>query len=127
MHKMTAEWVRKAEADFRLATMLARSKEPWHDQLCFHCQQSAEKYLKALLQEVGQPVPRTHNLAALRTLLLSHYASLRSFRRGLEFLSRFAVGPRYPTYDAIKRQAASALRRAGRVCAECRMLLGLRL
>src|SRR5260370_1181345 len=126
MHKMTAEWVRKAEADFQLAVKLGRDKEPWHDQICFHCQQSAEKYLKALLQELGQPVPRTHNLLALRTSLLPFHSLLRPFRRGLEFLSRFAVGPRYPNYDATKRQAASALRSAGDVRAACCTLLGIR-
>jgi HEPN domain-containing protein len=106
--------------------MLARSRDPFHDQVCFHCQQSAEKYLKALLQELGLPVPRTHNLLALRTLLLAHHGFVRPWRRGLEFLSRFAVGPRYPLYDSRKRQAVSALRWAGKVRHACRPLLGLR-
>jgi hypothetical protein len=47
-------------------------------------------------------------------------------RRGLDFLSRFAVGPRYSLYDARKRQAASALRWAGKVRRACRPLLGPR-
>jgi HEPN domain-containing protein len=29
---------------------------------CFHCQQSGEKYLKALIQELGVFPPRTRNL-----------------------------------------------------------------
>ena len=126
MQKMTAEWVDKAEKDYRVALMLARRHEPFHDTVCFHCQQSAEKYLKALLQEWGLPVPRTHNLPALRILLLPHHGFLRPWRRGLEFLSRFAVGPRYPLYDAKKRQATSALRWAGKVRHACRDLLGLK-
>ena len=47
MKKLTREWVRKAEADYRLAAKLAADKESFYDQLCFHCQQAAEKYLKA--------------------------------------------------------------------------------
>ncbi len=125
MQSLTAEWVKKVEKDYQLAVRLARSREPFHDQLCFHCQQSAEKYLKALLQELGLPVPRTHNLLALRTLLLPHHVFRRPLRRGLEFLTRFAVGPRYPLYDATKRQAASALRWAREVRAICRTLLGV--
>jgi len=117
---------RQGERDYQAATLLTRSDDHFHDQVCFHCQQSAEKYLKALLQELGLPVPRTHNLLALRTLLLPHHGFVRSLRRGLEFLSRFAVGPRYPLYDASKRQAASALRWAGKVRRACRDLLGLR-
>src|SRR5713226_2976703 len=35
MQSLTAEWVDKAEKDYRLAVRLARSREPFHDQLCF--------------------------------------------------------------------------------------------
>jgi HEPN domain-containing protein len=45
MKRATREWIRKAEADYRLAEVIAHGSEPFHDQLCFHCQQSAEKYL----------------------------------------------------------------------------------
>jgi len=126
MQKLTAEWVKKAEGDYRVALVLSRGSEPFHDQICFHCQQCGEKYLKALLQELGLPVPRTHGLVALRNLLLEHHPSLANLRRGLEFLSRFAVGPRYPMFQAKKRQAVSAVRWANRVREECRTLLGIR-
>ena len=53
MKRMTREWTRKAEADFRAAEILAAGRERFHDQVCFHCQQSTEKYLKALLEEQG--------------------------------------------------------------------------
>ena len=53
MKRLTAEWVVKAEADFDAAHELASSKSRLHDSVCFHCQQSAEKYLKALLAERG--------------------------------------------------------------------------
>ena len=92
MKKMTREWVQKAEADYRLAAKLGRGKESFHDQLCFHCQQAAEKYLKALLEELGQPIPRTHLLRDLINLLAAHHPSLRAYRRGAVFLTRFAVG-----------------------------------
>jgi len=53
------------------------------------------------------------------------HPNLRSLKRGFHFLTDFAVDTRYPGNRANKRQAASALRWAGRVRAECRMLLGL--
>lgn len=126
MKKATREWVRKAEDDYRAAAKLARGREPFHDQVCFHCHQSAEKYLKALLEELGSAVPKTHNLDDVLSLLLPHHASLRSLRRGLIFLTDFAVGTRYPGENASKRQAASAFRWAGRVRDACRTLLGVR-
>ena len=106
--------------------MIARGSEPFHDEQCFHCQQSAEKYRKALLAELSLPVPKTHVLKNLLALLLPHHPSLAGLRRGCTFLTRFAVETRYPGDHANKRQAASALRWADRVRGECRHLLGLR-
>src|SRR5260370_9407252 len=78
------------------------------------------------VEELGQPIPRIHILRDLLGLLLPHHPSLRSFSRGLKFLTRFAVGVRYPDDKATKRQAVSALRWAGRVRDACRTLLGIR-
>ena len=126
MKKLTAEWVKKAEADFVIAQQSSRSEIPLHDGVCFHCQQCAEKYLKAVMEELGLTVPRTHNLVALLPLLTPHHDSLQSLRRGLDFLTRFAVDPRYPGDRTSKRQAQSALRWAERVRTDCRALLGIR-
>ena len=109
MKRLTKEWVRKAEADYRAAGNLDRGSDPLPDQVCFLCQQCAEKYLKALLEELGLTVPRTHVLGGLLTLLLPHHPSLRSLRRGMSLLTRFAVGPRYPGYRVSKREASAAL------------------
>lgn len=117
--------MRKAEGDFIAIRKLARGTEPAHDATCFHCQQAAEKYLKALLEELSRTVPRTHHLVALLHLLLPHHGSLSRLRRGLDFLTRFAVDTRYPGDDATKRQAAAAERWAGKVRDTCRKLLGL--
>ena len=37
----------QGQRDYRAARKLAAGKEPFHDQLCFFCQQAAEKDLKA--------------------------------------------------------------------------------
>jgi HEPN domain-containing protein len=126
MKRTTREWVRKAESDFQLAATIARGPQAFPDEQCFHCQQSAEKYLKALLDDLALPVPRTHVLKDVWAPLVSHHPSLKGFRRGLTFLTRFAVDTRYPGDSASKRQAASALRWAGRVRDACRVILGLR-
>jgi HEPN domain-containing protein len=118
--------VRKAEADWRVARSLARKKPPLHDAVCFHCQQSAEKYLKALLEELRIAVAKTHELEKLLTAVQPHHPELRSLKRGLVFLTRFAVDIRHPGAGATKRQAASALRWAGGVRAAARALLGIR-
>ena len=53
MKRQTAKWVHKAERDWEVAHKLAGEGPPPRDIVCFHCQQAAEKYLKALLQESG--------------------------------------------------------------------------
>src|SRR5438105_4869822 len=125
MKKTTREWVRKAEADYRLARKIASGSEPFHDQQCFHCQQSAEKYLKALLEELGQPIQRTHLLLEVLRDLLPFHSSLQAYRRGLDFPTRFAVGARYPGFTASKREAQAALRWLERVRTAARSLLNI--
>jgi HEPN domain-containing protein len=125
MKKTTREWVRKAEADLRGARNLSRKTPPLHDLVCFHCQQGGEKYLKGLLEELGLMVPKTHDLEQLRVKLHPHHPSLLSLRRGLGFLTNFAIATRYPGDNATKRQATSALRWAERVRALVRALLGI--
>jgi HEPN domain-containing protein len=125
MKRTTREWAAKAEGDYRPATKLARGKNTVHDAVCFHCKQSAEKNLKALLEKLNIDIEKTHALERVLDVLLPHHSILRSLRRGLSFLTNFAVDPRYPGMTATKRQAASALRWAGRVRAACRTLLGL--
>src|SRR5690348_6294952 len=126
MKNLTAEWVRKAEVDYRVARKLAKSRPPMHDPVCFSCQQTVEKYLKALMEEQGLVVPRTHNLEDLLNLLLPSPPSLLALRRGCKFLIQFAVDVRYPGFYARKRQAEAALRWANRVRDTCRAMLGIR-
>jgi HEPN domain-containing protein len=126
MKRTTREWVQKANVDLRGARKLAPARPPMHDLVCFCCQQSAEKYLKAILVELGRSAPRTHNLEDLLGLLLPDYPQLKSLRRGLKFLIQFAVEARYPGFNASKSQAAAALRWAGRVADTCRSVLGIR-
>lgn len=96
MKRLTARWIRKAEADLAIAAALREDPRPFHDGVCFHCQQSAEKYLKALMKELGLSVVRTHDLTLLLNDLAPHDRTLEKFRRSLRTLSRFAVNYRYP-------------------------------
>jgi HEPN domain-containing protein len=125
MKRETARWVRKAEADFQGARRLAEGKPALHDLICFHCQQAAEKYLKALLQDFGLAVPRIHDLENLLLSLLPHDPSLKKLGRSLAALTPFAVDYRYPGDSATKRDAQAALRRTDRVRQEIRRRLGL--
>ncbi len=83
MKRLTRDWVAKAEGDFRTKEREARvRREPNYDDICFHAQQCAEKYLKARLCEAGLPVPKIHDLVALILYALARAAGLTGmFRR----------------------------------------------
>ena len=115
MQRLTAEWVRKAEADWRAARAMLEAKPAIIDPACFHCQQVVEKFFKALLQERGLPIPHTHDLVHLLGLLVPHDASLARVGRGLDVLTTYAVENRYPGIHATSRKAKAAYRRAERV------------
>lgn len=125
MKKLTREWIRKAEEDYAAAQKLATGKPPLRDGACFHCQQAAEKFLKALLQELGLPIPYTHDLIELLERILVKDATLKLPRPGLASLTHFAVDYRYPGKFASARQLQSALRLVGNVRQEIRMRLGI--
>lgn len=78
-----------------------------------------------MLQQLGLPVPRTHNLDSLLQHLLPHDATLLPLRRRLVNLTRFAVEYRYPGLSASTRQANAAVRGATLVREELRRRLGL--
>lgn len=57
-------WMLKGDSD-RLDTQRALASPGPYYTACFHTQQAAEKYLKALLALAAQPIPRTHDLVVL--------------------------------------------------------------
>jgi HEPN domain-containing protein len=111
MKPLTREWVMKAEEDFEVARRLSRSRSiPLWNAVCFHSQQCAEKYLKAVLQDNEKPIPKIHHLPALLNLLIDHHPLWESMRDGLTLLGGFAVEFRYPGESATKTDAANALK-----------------
>ncbi|MGP0065283.1 MAG: HEPN domain-containing protein [Isosphaeraceae bacterium] len=125
MKRLTAKWVRKAEDDLGGAKRLERDDPPYHDLVCFHRQQSAEKYLKAVLQEWEPVPPRTHDLVRLLDLLLPRDPDLGRLRRRLNSLTLYALDIRYPIKRASRRNAQAALRHVERIRQEIRTRLGL--
>jgi HEPN domain-containing protein len=91
-------WLQKVAEDYRVAEMLAQSKEPLDDAICFHCQQAAEKLLKALLVAAGVKPPRTHDLEELAALLPSSQPLPVEIQDACAYLSELAVIPRYPVH-----------------------------
>lgn len=112
MKPITSEWITKAEGDFATARReLSATDNPNYDAVCFHAQQSAEKYLKAFLQEANVPFPKTHDLADLLDLAVSIEPTWTSMRSDLNTLSAFAVEYRYPGDSADLAEAKEAFQK----------------
>ena len=126
MNPLTLEWVSKAEGDLATSRRELRArKSPNYDAACFHAQQCAEKYLKAVLQEANVAFGKTHNLIALLELLLDPYPACETLRPHLEYLTAFAVLFRYPGETADKQTARGAVSHCGSVRTAVRGILGL--
>jgi len=110
MQPLTTEWVQKAEGDLTTAQRELRARlNPNYDAACFHAQQCAEKYLKALLQEAQIPFGKTHNLSLLLDLLPERHSGLELLRPTLAILNAYAVEYRYPGESAEKEVARQAV------------------
>lgn len=119
------EWVSKAEADRRAAQRAlgdARRRRDQAEIACFHAQQCAEKYLKAVLIKAGRRAPRTHDLVALA--LESQDLGLDPRLQDLRRLNEYAVEVRYPGASASLGDARTAFNAMERVARLCREFLG---
>ena len=90
------QWIAKADVDLRTAEWLMMAPDPIRDSIAFHCQQAAEKYLKALLVSLQVEFPKTHDLEELLDVLGTVAADVASDLEGVKFLSPFGVKIRYP-------------------------------
>ena len=125
MQPATSEWVAKAEGDFTTALREYRArKSPNYDAACFHAQQCAEKYLKALLQEENIAFDKTHDLVKLLSLLPT-MIGLAALRGNLAMLSAAAVEYRYPGECAIRETAKESIATCESVRHEARLKLYL--
>jgi HEPN domain-containing protein len=114
MNPAVAEWVSKAEGDYLTAGRELRArKSPNYDAVCFHAQQCAEKYLKAVLQEKDKRIPKIHFLLELLAMILKFDGSYEFLKADLEVLEDYAVKFRYPGDLAEKDQAQAAYASAG--------------
>ncbi len=129
--RLLAEWLRKAEADLAVAVHLLSAGKaeasvaedisvPDHpvpteldyaNAVAFHCQQAAEKYLKAFLTWQAIEFPKTHDLDQLLDLVQTVDEQLADSLRDVIVLTPYGVELRYPgdRPDANVEQARQAV------------------
>lgn len=126
MNEVIKEWIGKAEGDLATATReFSVGDNPNFDAVCFHAQQCAEKYLKALLIDKGVTPPKIHDLVELSRRLAAVCPQWHWPVEELRLLSRSAVLARYPGESAGFEEAKAAFDICKRLRACLRSLLGL--
>jgi HEPN domain-containing protein len=93
---LVQQWLTKADLDYRTAERLLDDPEPLRESIAFHCQQAAEKYLKAYLVAKGIEFPKTHSISRLLDLVSSVDGTLAASLDQAESLTPFGVEIRYP-------------------------------
>ena len=96
IRQIVSQWVDKAEQDFHAAETLFATEHPLLYPVCFHAQQTAEKFLKAYLTWHQIEFPKTHSIAQLLNLADSVDAALSETLKGAIALTPYGVDIRYP-------------------------------
>jgi HEPN domain-containing protein len=90
------KWIEKADHDLGSAKIIFLHLPDYFDTIAFHCQQAAEKYLKAILIYYRIDFIRTHDLVYLLDLL-SREVSIDELKFKNAFtLNNYGVQIRYP-------------------------------
>jgi HEPN domain-containing protein len=94
------EWLRLAEMDLEIANYLFGYHKIPIEIICYHSQQSAEKYMKALMVLFDEEPSKTHNLIDLARICKEKEIAADiwdGMAKELVGLNRFGTVPRYPS------------------------------
>jgi uncharacterized protein len=92
----TKEWLRKADEDLKSAEHLFGASPPLLGIVLFHCQQAAEKALKAFLAWHDVPFRKTHDIQDLGQACFVFDATLSDLIAHASSLTEYAWKFRYP-------------------------------
>lgn len=115
--ELVHRWLARADADLAVAKRLfpAVGEHAWA--VAFHCQQAAEKFLKAYLAWWQIEFPKTHDLQQLLNLAQKQDARFAESLGAAATLTPYGVEARYPGDgpEVTVEEAQNALKVAGLV------------
>ena len=92
----TKAWMIKAWRDLETARRAATGQPPFYDVAVYHCQQAAEKAVKAFLVHHGQAYKKTHDIEVLVDLAAELDSSFSQLAEAADALTPYATRFRYP-------------------------------
>ena len=94
------ERMKYARADYTAAEQLTAHYPVQLEIICYHCQQTGEKALKAILAYYDKQIPRAHNLNDLLQSCAAHDPKImKKFILQADHITNFAVITRYPNEE----------------------------
>ena len=91
------QWLHRGNEELMSAEYLSTMRHPTPDEtICYLCQQSAEKYLKAFIFSKDIEPEKTHELEALLEVCQKYNTEFSTLLSKAFILSKYAVLPRYP-------------------------------
>jgi HEPN domain-containing protein len=94
--ELAGSWLAKARRDLLSAQRLASSEPPLFDTAAYHCQQAAEKSLKAFLVYADCRFGKMHDLDVLLSQVVDLDPSFSACRNATRVLNPLATAYRYP-------------------------------
>jgi HEPN domain-containing protein len=114
----------KAAQDEALLDQVLTSEQVSDEIIGFHCQQAAEKILKALLSDIGVRIRKTHEIGRLMSLVAEAGHALPAEFADLDALTPFGAIYRCEDYEApvsLDRTAARRILRQVRLWVESKL------
>ncbi len=96
IRQLVDQWLIKAQADLDAAMALVDHEGGLWSIVAFHCQQSAEKFIKAELTALQIEFGKTHDISVLLDRLNEGKNKLADDLSSAEALTVFGVQARYP-------------------------------
>ena len=116
-----AKWLELADLDYGVAEHLLDTYHPIPVEIvCYHCQQAAEKAVKALILFFGiaNAIPKKHDISYLLDQVKGHITIDEKYYDYADTLTPYGVAVRYPNELQIeKHHARNALNYAGEILA----------
>lgn len=129
MDHETMQWIKMAEMDYGVAKHLFQTYYPKpFEIICYHCQQAAEKAIKALIIDGGAQggLPKKHDLSFLLNQIKNSVKIEEKYYDYADTLTPYGISIRYPNELFLEeRHAKEALRMTEEIIEWCKQILAV--
>lgn len=94
--ELVSDWLRLAKENLTITGLSIKEESPPSHTICYLCQGSAEKYIKAFLIWKGWELVKTHNMEELLSFSIEYDPEFEKLRAECKILNKYITEGRYP-------------------------------